>query len=344
MANLPLVPTSQTTAQPTGDSERIPTKPSLCARISVALAFALVAGVVSWYVQFPAGARGGDFGALWRAAQVVLDGGDPYQILRWHGQIVLPDAGRRFFYPLPAVAIGLPFAALRPSTAAVMFSALSAALLGFALTKHGFERVPLLLSVPFLECAQFGQTTSLIVALGLIPEASGLSLIKPNVGLPLFLWRPSRWAFATAALLFAGSVLVEPSWPVHWLTLVRSSYMHRAPIETGVGALALLALLRWRAPESRLLAAMTVIPHALYYYDQLPLFLIPRTRRQSMALALASWIGLAISLSGPSAGNVLRMQRWVVISLYLPAAAMILLRDSRTACSVRRADMDRAAS
>ena len=55
------------------------------------------------------------------------------------------------------------------------------------------RRVPsrsLVLAVPFLAAAQFAQSTPLILALALIPATRALAILKPNIGLAIFAWRP----------------------------------------------------------------------------------------------------------------------------------------------------------
>jgi hypothetical protein len=263
-----------------------------------------------------------------------LDGNDPYGIRVWHGQTLLPIVNRRFFYPLPAVALALPFSWLAPNAAAVCFVVASAALLGYAITRDGFDRVPLLLSVPFLGAAQFAQSTIAIVAFALIPAAAGFAFLKPNVGIALFAWRPSWWAGLTAAALFVGSVAIVPDWPAHWFAVVRNSPAHQAPVMIPGGFLVLICAIKWRRPETRLLLLMALIPHGLYFYDELPLLLIAQSRREAMLLAIASWLGLLLWMATSPGPDVPDMKRWVVWTLYLPAAAMVLTRPNEQPAAV----------
>src|SRR5262249_8132815 len=134
------------------------------------------------------------------------------------------------------------------------------------------------------------QTSFLILALALIPAAAGLTVMKPNIGLALFAWRPRLQTILFGGLLILGTVVISPHWPIEWLGWVRNSPSHCARV-FGVGGVALLALLRWRRPEARLLLAMAFIPHGLYFYDELPLWLVASTRREALALTGASWLG-----------------------------------------------------
>ena len=300
-------------------------RPVLWKRAIVALAFALVAGSVAWRAQYVAHGGGSDHVILYRAARILLSGGDPYSL----GKLDRTHAVFwRFFYPLPGVALGLPFVWLTPENAAIAFVASSALLLGFVITRDGFHRVPMLFSVPFLAVAQFAQSTALILALALIPATRALSMLKPNLGLALFAWKPAWRNVIIAGAIFLGSALVWPSWPRSWFESARSSPAHHAPALIGIGGLALLSILRWRRPEGRLLFAMTIIPHGLYFYDELPLWLVAETRRDAMVLTATSWLGwLAwnVTSAGPS---VPESSPWSVASLYLPALVILLRRPN----------------
>jgi hypothetical protein len=297
-------------------------------RVAIALLFALTAGAICWRAQYVAHALGGDYLMIWRATHIVLDGGDPYRLMWW---MQLPALHTPFNYPLPAIGMGLPFVWLRQQNAAIAFVACSAGLLGFALTLNDFDRVPVLFSVPFIFAAQLSQTSFLMLALALLPAAAGLIVMKPNIGLALFAWRPRWWSVIAGGLLLIGTVAISPGWPAEWLALVRTSPTHSAPISTGVGALALLALLRWRRPEARLLIAMALVPHGLYFYDELPLWLVAASRREALLLTGASWAGWAIWLAtsgGPGAPHLRDAAPWLVVSLYVPCTWLILRRPN----------------
>ena len=294
-------------------------------RLAAACLFAVVAGVIAWRAQYVAHGNGSDHVILQRAAQRLLAGQDPYGV---SGSGQLPILWWRFFYPLPAVVLGMPFMWLSPEACAVAFVVCSAWLLGFALTRDGFERLAMVISVPFLAAAQFAQTGPLILAFALVPVLRGLVMLKPNIGLAVFVWRPSWRDAMVAGVVFGVSVALWPGWPQHWLLTVRAQPPHHSPVLIGVGAICLLSVLRWRLPEARLLLAMAVIPHGLYFYDELPLFLVAQTRRESMVLTASSWLGwLAwnVTSAGP---NIVDTQPWVVASIYLPALAMVLGRRS----------------
>lgn len=265
---------------------------------------------------------------IWRATHIVLDGGDPYRLMWW---MDLPALHTPFNYPLPAVGMGLPFVWFRQQNAAIAFVIFSAGLLGFAITRDNLDRAPLLLSVPFMFAAQLSQTSFLILALALIPAAAGLTAMKPNIGLALFAWRPSWWTVITGGALLVGTVVISPQWLLEWLWFIRRSPTHSAPIATGVGLLALLAVLRWRRPEARLLVLMALVPHGVYFYDELPLWLVASSRREALLLSAMSWVGWVLWLAtshGPGAPHLRDAKPWLVASLYLPCLWLVLRRPN----------------
>jgi hypothetical protein len=97
------------------------------------------------------------------------------------------------------------------------------------------------------------------------------------------------------------------------------------------GALLLLALLRWRQPEARLLAAMSLIPQTGGLYDTVPLFLIPRTRWEAYGLAAATQLVAiadpARTYPGIDLFSAIKI-RWplMFVLVYVPALLLVLRR------------------
>ena len=79
-----------------------------------------------------------------------------------------------------------------------------------------------------------------------------------------------------------------------------------------------------------MLAAIAFVPQTFSSYDSLLVFLVPRTRRQSLVLVAATTIVTAIvGYVGPAATyaeTVRRFAPWRIALVYLPALAIILLR------------------
>jgi hypothetical protein len=94
------------------------------------------------------------------------------------------------------------------------------------------------------------------------------------------------------------------------------------------GPLLLLAALRWRTPEGRLLLALSIFPQLLFFYDQLILWLIPRSFKSGAIYAALSWAGYfawrATSID-PASGAILRQPtQFILLTVYLPALALVV--------------------
>jgi hypothetical protein len=103
------------------------------------------------------------------------------------------------------------------------------------------------------------------------------------------------------------------------------------PLRLPGGFLILIVLLRWRRPVARLVAAMACVPQLMYFAVQLTLWLVPRTRRETMVLSAVSagaWIAsLIINIQGdrqPAFSSV----PYVLVGVYLPAVIMVLRRPN----------------
>jgi len=126
--------------------------------------------------------------------------------------------------------------------------------------------------------------------------------------------------------LFGLAFVVWPHWTDGWFHAARLA-PHRPAILRPGGVLLLLALLRWRLPEARQLAMLSLVPLSPHLYEALPLMLVARKRKELLALALCGTIGLAAGAVtphavGPDHGPI----PWTVVFLtgYLPALVVVL--------------------
>jgi hypothetical protein len=96
--------------------------------------------------------------------------------------------------------------------------------------------------------------------------------------------------------------------------------------------LVLLAALRWRRPEARLLVTLACVPQTPLLYEAVPLFLIPARWSESWLLAaLTVAVEIALEVSGPYASYDARMAtggKWMVWLLYVPCAGIVLCRPN----------------
>jgi hypothetical protein len=186
-------------------------------------------------------------------------------------------------------------------------------------------------------CAS-AQWSPLLTACALYVPALGLIAAKPNLAIPLIGMQGSARAYVYAAigaaLLLAAGFIVSPHWLTGWLAAIHFATApgrYMTPIGSVLGIPLVLAALRWRRPEGRLLLLMACIPQKVFFYDQLPLLLIPRSRREMMFAVGCSLVAYLYALQFPWIGvpaevataNVLPA---VVLGLYWPSIFMVLRR------------------
>jgi len=292
-------------------------------RLGIAIALAVASALFSGY-SFHTAAETPDFAYFWTASRVLVAGGDPYLGRPGVDGWDLPDP---FFYPLPAVLPVLPFCWLPMPIAGAIVMGISAGLLAWVLVREGAFRLWLFASAPFVMALKVGQCSPILVAAAFLPNLGWLLPWKPQIGLPLFLYRPSARTASLAAAAIAFSFALEPSWVSGWIENVAVLESHPLPLLAFAGPLLLFAALRWRTAEGRLLLAMACTPQILFFADQLPLQLVARTRRQASLLAAASLVAFGCWFAFLERGDryVIEASPWVMTLLYLPALAVLLM-------------------
>lgn len=294
---------------------------SLRSRIYFTLAAGLVGGLVAAFlIGRPSYAS--DLLHVWHATRTWLGGGDPYTT-------PLPQALNPgldpALYPLPTYLVFAPLAWMPIWLAGGLFMGAGSALAAWGVATTGPARAPLFLSAPFLLALSLGQWAPLLVGAMLVPAASWLLVAKPNLGVAAWLARPSwRTALAIAGVL-ALSVAVEPSWPRAWLGNVGSREEKFVPLLQPGGFLLVSAAVAWRRAEGRLLIAMSLMPQALFFYDQLLLWLIPRTLRQSLLLSIYSVLAFLLWQHRLAPGDYYVKEAVpFAYSIYLAALAILI--------------------
>jgi hypothetical protein len=265
-----------------------------------------------------------DFDYLWAAGHAVWQGSDPYAAVReavQREQLHYP-----FYYPGTAALLVAPFGALPHRFAVALFTAMGMALL--ALSLRGWRRW-ILVSAPALEAILIGQWSPWLTAAVGLPWLGAVWAAKPTIGITLFSGWPSRWAFAGCMAVLAVSLLLLPHWPAEWLAAIRATPHYRAPVQRVGGVLLLLAMLRWRRPEARMLGLLALMPHTTGVYEQLPLLLIPQTPKAFGLLLGLSYLAALLVYTqhtfGPSVAGTLDAQwPYFLVLVYLPALAMVL--------------------
>jgi hypothetical protein len=305
----------------------------LRARGGIALGVGLATAIEVWVkMQRPGGFS--DFDHIWEGARIVWARGNPYELI---------GPGRAFdwpwplYYPLPALLVVLPLTLLPLPVARALFTGGSTAILAWALGGDGFARLALLLSVPFLHAVQIGQWSPLLTAMFLLPALGWLAVAKPNIGTAVLAATPSPRTWRVAALgggaLVLASLILQPSWPADWLRTLRSGEHIAPPILRFGGPVLLLALLRWRRPEARLLLALGCVPQTPAHYEALPVLLVACRAPEVLGLVLLSDLALVTSfVLAPGSTSLLESAtlygRIINLFYYLPALALVLTRPN----------------
>jgi hypothetical protein len=264
-----------------------------------------------------------DWNVFWTAGRAVLIGSDPY------AAVLALHSGYPYFYPGPALLLLAPFGWLSSRVAWFAWAAVSGGLFGLAASRHGRGLWIAALSACFAEAVTFGQWAPLLIAAAILPWLGGALTAKPSIGAALWLWRPSRPAVIGGLGLVLVSLLLVPGWPAEWFAALRQTN-HIAPILKPWGWVLLLAAIRWRTPEGRLLLALACFPQTTSLYESLPLFLVCRSRWDAYVLAVLSQVAAFVQDRYYSApGQVLETviaHRWPVflVTLWVPALVMVL--------------------
>lgn len=289
-----------------------------------------------------------DFDQLWFGARVLREGGNPYTavgpdgVFQWNA----------LFYPLPAVLLAVPFSFLPALWAQVLFMALGVGALAYGLSRYGPLPLLGLVSAPMLWALTSVQWSPLFAAAILFPWLGVAFIAKPPLGLACMAPRVTWWPVVGAATLAALSFAVQPYWLADWWGALHQTTLsaapelaprdadawrraprpYLAPILQPGGAFLVLALLRWRRPEARLLLALACMPQTPLPYEALPLVLIPRSPLELLALVAGGW-GANHALV--AARGVLAEGDWLEASgvyctwgLHLVALACVLRRPN----------------
>jgi hypothetical protein len=300
-------------------------------RVIVALAIGLTAGFVFYLCWTRAGATHPDLWEPWFGARALVAGIDPYPIV---GPGRAQPNEFLFIYPLTASVMVLPLAWLSLLMASCLFVGASSALLAYAVTKDGWHRLILFISVPFAAALWGAQWSTIFSAAFLLPGLAWAYVAKPSTGAALLMatWSARAWAVAIAGgLIFTVAAMVFfPQWPLEWLATLKANTSHMTPpvLRPG-GFIALVALLRWRRPEARLIAFLSLVPQTALWYEALPLLLVPKSRRETIALSLLTSLPILYEANfGLADGSFDVYPRGMQLALfaYLPAVIMVLRR------------------
>jgi hypothetical protein len=281
-------------------------------RFSIALAIGLATGFFCWFLLQHVGGNAGDFRWALHLAQRLVARQNPYDTSLEQ-------------YPLPAAFAALPFLRFPPDVAAGMFYGISSFLLTLGLTRKNFGRVRVFVAYPYWAGLLTAQWSALIAASAFFPLILPATMMKPQVGLPVFLTRLSRRGLFACFFVAVLSLIVLPRWPLLWLGQTHY-YEHFVPLLVFPGPLLLFALLRYRDRDAWLLLLSSLMPQR-WFFDSFTLWLIPKSRREIVLTAGFSW-GAGIWRWFHQPLNFTEVGRASVLFFYLPMLLVLLLRKN----------------
>ena len=318
----------------------MPARPPTRFRFAISLTIAVVVGVFVYALQsrHPQ-ILAYDWTFHWRAARAVTDGLNPYLV-------VVPTGPYPFsfywFYPLPSVFMALPTAPLPAVWSSAITVGAASGVLAFAISRENFSRLPIFLTAQFMMGAAAGSAPAiLLTAVIACPALQWLVVMKPNLGLAAFAARPT-WRAVWGTLTFcAAAFVLVPSWPLFWLRQLFSMQGgethivlgHLSPIMVPGGILLVLALLRWRRPEARMLFVLSLVPQTMTFHDVLPVILVAQTFRQTLTLGLLSHVAFLLARAeliterdiATMFHNTAPVALWL---MYMPALVLVLMRPN----------------
>jgi hypothetical protein len=280
--------------------------------------------VMMFYARQPPGVIS-DWDPTWAGTRALLRGESPY------GAIQMPPWPNRLLYPLPALLLTLPFTFIPLLLARGVFAGLSAGAFTYVVTRRGRWTLYFLISGAMLWSWVDVQWAPLLIAAALMPSLSWLLAVKPTTGFALWAAYPNRKAVLGGLLFLAVSLLVRPVWIREWLESV-SRTPHEPHLLRPGGFLLLLGLVRWRRPEGRLLACLSLVPATTALYETLPVALVCRNRLEAAVFATLTMIAHLLFYVGPQGPWPVgaEYQWWVLLALvYLPAIVVVLRRSNR---------------
>jgi hypothetical protein len=266
--------------------------------------------------------RNSDFDFLYNAAARLIAGENPYS-----------PATQWFPYPLPAVFLAIPFTPIPLGLARPIFDVLVGWAFVYALWRHrGSYALLAVVSGAYVFAMASGQTTPLMVAAALVPALGFLLAVRPNTSASLWIGWPSLRALLGASLFLVLSLVILPSWPWDWWMAWPLDVTPLAPpLVRPFGFVLLLAALRWRSPEGRLILAIALIPQSTLPYELVALALIPANRLEMWIYVAGSWIAVAaaegLHLTDSMAEWTATGWPVTLCAVYLPMLYLVLRRQ-----------------
>jgi hypothetical protein len=264
-----------------------------------------------------------------------MRGEDPYSLI---GPGELHYWNFPLLYPLPAVIIAIPFVAIPLIVARAVFVALTSGALAYVVTRRDWWPLLVFASAPWMDAVALAQWSPAVLLAWYLPALGFLLAAKPNVGIAVLAGSRDRRSLATLLVAMAAITAVAfvamPSWFQSWLHAVSGQPHIRSLAFSLLGAPLLLAALRWRRPEARLLLMLALVPQNPAIYEGVILFAVALRAREALVLATLSWmaeplanaLGPAATFADGAKHNAVAM----LVCMYLPALVMVLVRRNES--------------
>ncbi len=296
-----------------------------------------------------------DLYPLYYGAQAWLHSGNAYDLASVapveHQPYPLFEIGNP--YPLPAVLLVLPLSFLPPTLAAMVWLGGLVAALLVALRLNGWPSW-LLFYVPVVNAIYAEQFTLFILVLQilalwayrtdrpwLLAICCVLILTKPNQGLffvlaLILLSRHWRQCLAVGAVVWGGSLLLDPHWVGQWLAMLSHHHeMTQQPLLWGLAFFAIPLLLIRDYISAAVMLQFLVMPYpfAAYPFSPVPLGLLGEARHRWLIPVSFIWMLIHFAI-----GEV-----WAsLLTLILPVVALSLWRYWRERRAAAPADTNLA--
>jgi hypothetical protein len=264
-----------------------------------------------------------DFQWSLRAAQAWIGGNNPYETIRPTGEYPFSDF---FRYPIYAAIVAVPFINLDPYMAGAAFFSIGSGLMALGMSKEGWKHFPVFLSSSYIYASGVAQWSPYIFAAALITPLHWLILTKPNLGLCAASYKPSLKRIGMILIILFLSLFLFPEWQFGWLEVALDQRYLPPALTHKTGLLLIFSLMFLSYPEGRLLLTMALAPQLLLFYDQLLLWLIPKSFVDSLLLTGASWLSYFswnayIKTHG---GGIFEAGYFVVNLIFLPSLILLL--------------------
>jgi hypothetical protein len=232
-----------------------------------------------------------DIDQVWFAARALLDGRNPYELIGPGRQFEWPW---QFYYPLPAAVMFMPLAVLPVECARFFMSAASSGLLAYFLVRQDVRWLVVFLSRAYMLNMWYSQWGMLLTCALFVPVLGAFFPAKPQIGAAMAAglrdWRSARIAVIAALVPTLISFILQPAWVASWLATLPSG-THLRPVISFPGAFVLLlAVLRWRRWEGRLLTVLAIVPQTVTVAGAAALLLTAKSFRALLVFSMLTYL------------------------------------------------------